>query len=429
MFHRRPSSTSPVGTTSPPDSFTVLDGMEKVTDPDGKSYFLMPPGTSGEDARKAALMTYILNCGTDYGENPQTDFPETPYSADEVQRIIDRQNANAWSYNRDVDFVHDNGGRLMTTPNGMLMGGLGGNQYQDMFSEGGGSTWGGDIFMVNIDDPSDPAQTLRDMVDDGVMWYPTEGGEGAPGNNRLDLDRILHHEEIHSQQWQQKGYLGFIDATSPASSSRSSPTIRWRRTPVCPTGGISDPPGAGHPGGLRRLRLPRAQRAGARRAVAASGVRGTGDRWPVAPVDRNTVPARRTSDGAVLPPGPGGRLQLTAPPDRATEFEFLTLDGPYPGGLAVTEPLADGFDWRAAKNRLVDGGALRGGGHHGGRYRRNRRRVGAAPPRRQLLLRGRRLAQPPRTGHRTEWQVTAHDLHHGPPRIRARAAGDLRGRG
>ncbi|SEH61798.1 protein of unknown function [Mycolicibacterium rutilum] len=193
-----------------PDSFTVLDGMEKVTDPDGKSYFLMPPGTSGEDARKAALMTYILNCGTDYGENPQTDFPETPYSADEVQRIIDRQNANAWSYNRDVDFVHDNGGRLMTTPNGMLMG-LGGNQYQDMFSEGGGSTWG-DIFMVNIDDPSDPAQTLRDMVDDGVMWYPTEGGEGAPGNNRLDLDRILHHEEIHSQQWQQKGYLGFIDA-------------------------------------------------------------------------------------------------------------------------------------------------------------------------------------------------------------------------
>lgn len=155
-------------------------------------------------------MTYILNCGTDYGKNPKKDFSETPYSADEVQRIIDRQEANSWSYNRDVDFVDDNGGRLMTTPNGMLMG-LGGNWLQDIYSEGGGSTWG-DIFMVNIDDPADPAQTLRNMVGSGVMWYPAEGGEGFEGANQLDLDRILHHEEIHSQQWQQKGYLGFIDA-------------------------------------------------------------------------------------------------------------------------------------------------------------------------------------------------------------------------
>lgn len=193
-----------------PQSFDVLNGMERVTDRDGKDFFLMPPGTSGADARKAALMTYILNCGTDYGKNPKTDFPETPYSAAEVQRIADRQNANAWSYDKDVGFVHDNGGRLMTAPNGMLMG-LGGNQLQDVFSEGGGSTWG-DIFMVNIDDPADPAQTLRDMVHSGVMWYPTEGGEGGPGRNQLDLDRILHHEERHSQQWQQYGYLGFIDA-------------------------------------------------------------------------------------------------------------------------------------------------------------------------------------------------------------------------
>ncbi|SEH61791.1 hypothetical protein SAMN04489835_2077 [Mycolicibacterium rutilum] len=62
------------------------------------------------------------------------------------------------------------------------------------------------------------------------------------------------------------------------------------------------------------------------------------------------TPCRRVEQVMVrFSPGPGGRLQLTAPPDRATEFEFLTLDGPYPGGLAVTEPLADGFDWRAAK--------------------------------------------------------------------------------
>lgn len=193
-----------------PESFDILNGMEKITDRDGKSFFLLPPGTSGEDARNAALMTYILNAGTDYGDNPETDFAETPYSADEVQRIIDRQNANSWSYDRDLEFVHGNGGRLMTTPNGMLMG-MGGNQLQDFFSEGGGSTWG-DIFMVNIDDATDPAQTLRDMVDSGVMWYPTESGEGAPGSNTLDLDRILHHEEIHSQQWQRLGYVGFIDA-------------------------------------------------------------------------------------------------------------------------------------------------------------------------------------------------------------------------
>lgn len=52
-------------------------------------------------------------------------------------------------------------------------------------------------------------------------------------------------------------------------------------------------------------------------------------------------------------PGPGGRLQLVAPPGRATEVEYLTLDGPYPGGLTVKEPLADDFDWRTAKNVML----------------------------------------------------------------------------
>jgi uncharacterized protein YukE len=189
-------------------SFDVLNGMEKVTDKEGKSFFLMPPNTSGEDAREAALMTYVLNCGTDYGKNPKTDFKETPYSAAEVQRIADRQAANSWSYDRDVDFVHEHGGRLMTTPNGMLMG-LGGDQWQDVLSEGGGSTWG-DIFMMNIDDPTDAAQQLRDVAASGMMWYPEPGGNGGPGD--LDLDRVIHHEERHSQQWQQLGYLGFIDA-------------------------------------------------------------------------------------------------------------------------------------------------------------------------------------------------------------------------
>ncbi len=193
-----------------PASFDVLNGMERVTDGDGKSFFLIPPGTSAADARKTALLTYVLNVGTDYGKNPQTDFADAPYASGEVQRIIDRQNANSWSYDRDVDFVHDNGGRLVTTPNGMLMG-LGGSELQDLFSQGGGSTWG-DVFMLNIDDPTDPAQQLRDIVGSGVMWYPGADGDGYEGANQLDLDRVLNHEERHSQQWQRLGYLGFIDA-------------------------------------------------------------------------------------------------------------------------------------------------------------------------------------------------------------------------
>jgi hypothetical protein len=84
----------------------------------------------------------------------------------------------------------------------MLMG-LGGNGLQDLFSEGGGTTWG-DIFMVNIDDPDDPAQQLRQIVRSGEAWYPAPDGNGRQGN--LDLDRLLHHEERHSQQWAEKGY-------------------------------------------------------------------------------------------------------------------------------------------------------------------------------------------------------------------------------
>ena len=81
------------------ESFNILEKMEEITDPDGKSFFLIPRRTSGNDARNAALMTYILNAGTGYGkagEQPgvTNDFPETPYSAVEVQRIIDRQHAN-----------------------------------------------------------------------------------------------------------------------------------------------------------------------------------------------------------------------------------------------------------------------------------------------------------------------------------------------
>jgi hypothetical protein len=181
-----------------PESFRILEKMDEINDPDGKSFFLIPPGTSGHDARTATLMTYIVNAGTGYGRAGKrpTDFPDTPYSAAEITRIIKRQKANPWSYSRDVRFVHRNGGRLVTTPNGMLMG-LGGNWIQRPFSQRGGTTWG-DIFMVNTCKVADPAERLRRIVRSGHAW----------GN--LDLDRVLHHEERHSRQWAAKGYAGML---------------------------------------------------------------------------------------------------------------------------------------------------------------------------------------------------------------------------
>ncbi len=181
-----------------PESFDVLEGLEEIDDPHGKSYFLLPRCISGDDARGATLMTCVLNSGTDYGKAGQRcpDFPETPYTAAEVERIINRQKANRWSYSRDVGFVHRNGGRLMTTPNGMLMG-AGGNWIQRQFSRRGGTTWG-DIFMVNAGGPVDPAERLRRIVRSGHAWH------------QLDLDRVLHHEERHCRQWAAKGYAGML---------------------------------------------------------------------------------------------------------------------------------------------------------------------------------------------------------------------------
>ncbi|GIF67341.1 hypothetical protein Ais01nite_53760 [Asanoa ishikariensis] len=194
-----------------PEDFTILDGMEEIRedeDRDGifKSYFLMPADIGGDDAAKAVRMTYLLNAGTDYGtEGDPTDFAPTPYGSEELRRITDRQQENSWSYDKDVGFVHDNGGRLVTTPNGMMMG-LGGNLIQDQFSQRGGTTWG-DTFMLNIDGPKDPAQQLREVATSGHAWYE---GDGGAYRGDLDMDRLLHHEERHSQQWAHEGYTGFL---------------------------------------------------------------------------------------------------------------------------------------------------------------------------------------------------------------------------
>ncbi|OBK25172.1 hypothetical protein A5634_01850 [Mycobacterium asiaticum] len=179
-------------------ALSLLDTFEQITDSHGKSFFLIPVGTSADHVRRAALLTYVLNAGTDYteaGKRPGVvnDFLETAYSTAEVTRIINRQRANGWSYDRDVRFVHRNGGRLMTTPYGILMG-AGGNWLQRLFAQRGGTTWG-DIFMVNTGRVADPAAVLRRIV---------RAGDG------LALARLLHHEERHSAQWASLGYLGML---------------------------------------------------------------------------------------------------------------------------------------------------------------------------------------------------------------------------
>lgn len=196
-----------------PEDFELLEGMEEVKDQDGKSFYLLPSDISGEDARRAVILTYILNCGTDYDKaggdlkaGDHNDFDEVPYSSAELQRIIDRQGDNDWSYNEDVPFVNGNGGRMATTPNGMLMG-LGGNWLQDIYSQQGGTTYG-DIFMLNIDDTDDPYEVLRQTIRSGKANYQGDDGEIFPGS--LDLDRLLHHEERHSQQWADEGYTHFL---------------------------------------------------------------------------------------------------------------------------------------------------------------------------------------------------------------------------
>jgi hypothetical protein len=198
-----------------PQDFDVLNGMQEVKDADGKSFFIAPPGTSPQDLKKATLMTYVLNAGTDYGkaaagkdgvagtaDDVQNDFEEVPYSADEVQRIIDRQNANTKSYVVAAGLPYT-GAAVATTPNGMLMS-LGGKPT-DYAAFQAGSTYG-DIFAVNINNSPDPTAQLKQIINSGDMWY-ADATPGTASQSTMDLDRILHHEERHSQQWAEKGTI------------------------------------------------------------------------------------------------------------------------------------------------------------------------------------------------------------------------------
>ena len=222
-----------------PDSFNVLANLGTKKDPDGKTFFVLPVPVDAGTAEQIVLMGYIYNARTDYAKadksaNDKIDtsitadsYPETPYSAAEIARIQQRIAANSASYSDLLQTVQNSGGQVVATPNGMMMGIAMGEQPGDsvgermakreilMLSQGGGTTYG-DMFIVNIDNSQDPLTTLMNIISNGASpltsdptgnttaKYQGIGPDGQVGT--IDLDRILHHEEIHSQQWAATGW-------------------------------------------------------------------------------------------------------------------------------------------------------------------------------------------------------------------------------
>lgn len=178
----------------------VLATLPEINDPRDAAYFVIPPGTGVAEIRTAVLATYVFNTGTGYGATGRNnDFPDTPYGAEELARIAQRQAANAWSYPA-ARRIAGTGGALATTPNGILIG-IGGSWIAGRLSQRGGTTYG-DIFLVNLDHRDDPTRRLRQIIESGVGWHEADG---KLHRGRLPLARLLHHEERHSRQWARLG--------------------------------------------------------------------------------------------------------------------------------------------------------------------------------------------------------------------------------
>jgi hypothetical protein len=190
-----------------PDDVAVLEGLDELTDPNGGSFFVLPDDMGAAEARQAVLMTCVVNAGTGYGATATVnDFDEVPYSAVEVQRILDRQAANDWTYDWLVPAVHRAGGRMVATPHGTLLG-LGGTWLTQLFVQRGGTTYG-DLFMLNVRRVGDPVAELRETVRSGRSRHQRADDSTYAG--RTDLVRLLHHEERHSQQWAEAGPVRFV---------------------------------------------------------------------------------------------------------------------------------------------------------------------------------------------------------------------------
>ena len=74
-------------------------------------------------------------------------------------------------------------------------------------SQLGGTTWG-DIFLINSG-ARDAGPILAATVEAGRVVYRRDGQMCL---GRLPLDRLLHHEEIHADQWAQRGPARFASA-------------------------------------------------------------------------------------------------------------------------------------------------------------------------------------------------------------------------
>lgn len=228
-----------------PADFDFLAKEERVIDNDGKSYFLLSPANSPAAIQKAVLLTYILNAGTGYGAaEGNKDFPETPYSAAEVNRIYLRTQQNAWSYGggaslTDVTQVHLTGGRIATTPNGMLIAMRGEKEHPwipiDLAIQRGGTTFG-DLFTLP-DSSSNPAEVLRSFIRSGSRTLEFEDGSTVV----IDNDRLLHHEERHSQQWAHYGEAQFaaLYASAEVDSVAKKALPYWLKKRFADEAGLS----------------------------------------------------------------------------------------------------------------------------------------------------------------------------------------------
>ncbi len=181
------------------DTFDDLDDLEILVDPDGR-YFAMLEDDEG--AKDIARLIELLNGG----EPSETDT---------------RRSNNEWTYDgflisdSDVEFVLNNGGAIVATPEGTLMAAGGGEAFgfipnpADWFSSRGGTTWM-EMFVIN-GSYDNPEERLREIVEAGEL-------------NGTDLADLLRHERIHTEQWAEYGYWGFIarylaEGTDPCENS------------------------------------------------------------------------------------------------------------------------------------------------------------------------------------------------------------------
>jgi hypothetical protein len=135
----------------------VGKGLEEVKAVDGSVFWVLPVGVGPREAAEAVLR-----------------MVPTP----EVERRVNR---NRWSYEILVPLTRCAGGRLAVTPNGMLLA-LGLRGPAKLLAQRGGTTYG-DVFCIKAERGDDAAHTLRQLI------------------QTRPLERLLRHEEIHSQQW------------------------------------------------------------------------------------------------------------------------------------------------------------------------------------------------------------------------------------